>query len=428
MHDNDNIPRRTELIERIQRANRLAVPWVLIQFVLAILLAMGIRWAQILDEPLIAVVAVLVIVGPHIMGVLRRYALNKREIGDLKEQTKYGEFDKFRLRFLVDDTLDRLDLPRPGPPVYITADKSLNASSLHLGFGGFFRSLNGVYLNRQILHHLTAKEVQDIIGHELGHFYRYYLLNQRFHGLTLLLGAFGALLVTQWMGMSSIVSMIALSVCGSVFWTVSGWLIARNAMAIEYLCDDLGAQVHGAAVSINGLLKLGVESEIQLAIQQQQLSARNKRNLNARDVIEAIEVAIPYGHTSREELERAVNESIERRAQQRQTLSLSGFLEHAWKSDEDEGEIDDLVKKIELAQSVPRLDWESLLDRPGQIDLHEDQIDQLVEMIQDNPDQILFRSPEELGDTDGIHPPMSLRILYLWKNRKEIETARSQRF
>ena len=65
----------------------------------------------------------------------------------------------------------------------------------------------------------------------------------------------------------------ALSVCGSCFWYVSGWLYARNAMSIEYLCDDYGAQVHGVIVSITGLLKIGVDSEMQLAIQQQAFSS-----------------------------------------------------------------------------------------------------------------------------------------------------------
>ncbi|WP_010587939.1 M48 family metalloprotease [Schlesneria paludicola] len=420
----DTIPVQSELIERVRRANRLAIPWVLIQFVLAIALATFVNWPQILEEPLIAVVAVLVIVGPFLMSILRRYALNKREIGDLKEHTTFGEFDKYRLRFLVNDTLNRLNLPLPGPPVYITSDKSLNASSVHLGVGGAFRSLNGVYLNRQLLHHLTSAEVQDIIGHELGHFYRYYLLSERFHGITLALGALSGLVVTQVLGMSSLISMFALSVCGSVYWMVSGYLIARNAMAIEYLCDGFGAQVHGIAVSINGLLKLGVEDEMQLAIQYQQLATRGKKNLNALDVIEAIDAAIPYGHRSREEIERSVTEAIKQRSQHRNKPSLAGFFEYAWKSDDDEDEVEDLLKKIQRAQNVPRLDWERLLKRPDRIDLSEQEIPPLVEMIVTHPDEVLFRTPGELGDTDGVHPPIAARILYLWKNRAEIEAAR----
>ena len=35
----DTIPFRSDLIQQIQRANRIATPWVLIQFVLALVLA-----------------------------------------------------------------------------------------------------------------------------------------------------------------------------------------------------------------------------------------------------------------------------------------------------------------------------------------------------------------------------------------------------
>ena len=422
----DSVPVRSELIERVLRANRFAAPWVLVQFTLAIVIAAKIQWVKLVEEPLFASIAVLVIVGPHVMGVLQRYALNKREIGDLKEHTQFGEFDKYRLRFLVDDTLNRLGLPKPGPPVYITADKSLNASALHLGLGGFFRSVNGVYLNRQILHRLTSAEVQDIIGHELGHFYRYYLLSQRFHGITLLLGALSGVLVTQWIGMSSFVSMIALSVCGSAFWYVSGWLIAKNAMSIEYLCDDFGAQVHGVVVSINGLLKLGADSEMQLAIQQQELSSRRHGNLDARDVIAAIEAAIPYGHTSRETLERSVQDSLQRRSQDRRSLLLYGFLEYAWQA-HDESDIDERVKTIQRLQSIPRLNWESLVERPGHIELDEQRVEQLIGLMEAHPDEVLFRVPEESGVTDGVHPPIRSRILYLWNNRREIDAVRAQR-
>ncbi len=424
MPNSDTIPVRAQLIEQIQRANRVAGPWVVIQLFALIALALGIDWSQIAEEPLFSIIAVLVILGPHGMAVLRQYALNKKEIGDLKEHTRFGEFDKHRLRSLMDDTLDRLRLPPPGPPVYITADKSLNASAVHLGLGGFFRSLNGVYLNRQLLHRLTPAEVQDIIGHELGHFYRYYLLNQRFRAITLMVGAMGGLLVTQWIGMSNALSMVALSLCGSACWMVSGWLDIRHDMAIEYLCDDFGAQVHGVHVSINGLLKLGADSEMQAAIQQQELLSRRHGNLNARDVIEAIEAAIPYGHTSKETLERAVEESLKRRSQDRRNLSVKGFLEYAWQRD-DETEVEEAAKKLQRLQAIPRLDWETQFERPRQFELDEHRIEQLVNLIEAHPDKVLFRLPDEVGETDGVHPPLRSRILYLWKNRREIDAART---
>jgi Zn-dependent protease with chaperone function len=419
------IPDRADLLRQIERANRLAGPWVVVQLALAVVLGWAVDWRVVVDSPLLSVVAAGIIVGPHVMSVLMQWALKKKEIGDLKETTRFGEFDKHRLRALVDDTLGRLGLPPPGPPVYVTADKTLNAGALHLGLGGFLRSLNGVYLNRQVLHRLTAAEVQDVIGHELGHFYRYYLLNQRFQGLTLLVGGLAGLLVAQWIGLSSLFGIVALSICGSACWYVSGKLYAGNIEAIEYLCDDFGAHVHGVVTSINGLLKIGADSELQLAIHQQELLTRRHKNLSARDVVEAIAAAIPYGHTSREDLDRAVTESLKRRSLERQQVSIKGFLEYAWQGD-DEDELETEMKKVRALQAAPRIDWESLLDRPGVIALNERRIEELVALLVAHPEQLLFRLPEEAGRTDDVHPPLRMRILYLWNNRREIEAAGSR--
>ena len=74
MASSDTIPARAQLIEQIQRANRVAGPWVVIQFLALIALAWGIDWSQIVEEPLFSMIAVLVILGPHVMDVLRQYA------------------------------------------------------------------------------------------------------------------------------------------------------------------------------------------------------------------------------------------------------------------------------------------------------------------------------------------------------------------
>ena len=423
MYANDAIPVRSELLAKLAGANRLAVPWVLVQVLLCGWIAYGIDWQAVAGSPLFSIVAVSFIAGPQLMSTLRNLVVQKKNIRDLKEQTRFGEYDKHRLQDLVDQTLDRLGMSRPGPPVYITPDKTFNASMLHLGLGGFLRSLNGVYLNRQVLHRLTPAEVQDIIGHELGHYARYYLLNQRFQGLTILLGALAGLLVTQWIGMSTLITMVALSACGSAGWYISGWMLLRYGETIEYLCDDLGAQTNGVVVSINGLLKMGADSELQLAIHQQELLHRRYQNLDARDVIEAIQAAIPYGHTSPEDLARAVEDSLRRRSQERRTLTVTGFLSYAWQGD-DEDELEDEMLIAQAVQQLPRLDWESLLDRRGHIALNEQQVERLVDLIEAHPDALLFRLPEEVGRTDGVHPSFRNRILYLWHNRDEIAAAR----
>jgi len=54
-------------------------------------------------------------------------------------------------------------------------------------------------------------------------------------------------------------------------------------------------------------------------------------------------------------------------------------------------------------------------------------LSRLVKMIETHPDGVLFHTAEALGETDGMHPPLKHRILYLWYNRKEIEQAKMSR-
>ena len=46
-------------------------------------------------------------------------------------------------------------------------------------------------------------------------------------------------------------------------------------------------------------------------------------------------------------------------------------------------------------------------------------------MIESQPSRLLFHIPDEAGSIDGVHPPLKLRILYLWNNRDEIKAAQA---
>ena len=326
-------PRRDDLVQRLDAANRWTVPILIFQLVAIVTLGFGIDWNQALKEPLVTAVAIGAVVGPFAMGLLRFWVAKKKRIEDLQEQTRFGEFDKHRLRNLYQDTLQRLGLPDDRLPVFIVADKSLNAMMMHVGMGSFLRSMNGIYLHRQILHKLNADEVQDIIGHELGHYYKHYIIADRYRGLTLILGAMFGLYVAQLLGAAGGLTMFALLACSQGMWWLASMPHARHAMAIEYLCDDLGAQVHGVATSISGLMKLGAEAEVLTAVQQQAVFSANRGNLNAREIVEAIETAIPYGHASPDELQKALEKQLKR--QSKQGASVVGFLRHMWNSDVD---------------------------------------------------------------------------------------------
>ncbi len=419
-----NVPRRQQLLQQIETANRWGVMLAVAQFLAVIVLAILIDWNRAIAEPWVTTVAIGAVVGPFAMELLRFWVVKKKRIEELKEQTRFGDFDKHKLAKLYQDTLRRLRLPDDRLPVYVVADKSMNAAMMHVGMGRLFRALNGIYLNRQVLHKLSADEIQDIMGHELGHYYRHYLLSDRYRLLTLVLGSMLGMLVAQSLGMEGFFSMIALLVCSQAFWWVAAWQRARHSMAIEFLCDDLGAQVNGISTSVAGLMKLGAEMEVLTAIQQQAILSSSQGKLDAHEVVEAIFAAIPYGHATPEEIQKAVAKQIEKRSQQGATIG--GFLRYMWQSDVDAeagAELEKTMRKLKALQRVPRLDWEALLDDTNEIRFSERNLPALVAMIESQPEAELFHTPEALGETDGQHPPLKLRVLYLWHNRHEIARA-----
>ena len=422
-------PRRQDLLRRIEAANRWCLPIALVQLAAIALIGYLIDWQQAIAEPLVTTVAIGAIVGPFSMGLLRFWFAKKKRIEDLQEQTRFGEFDKHRLRSLFQDTLRRLGLPDDRLPVFVVADKSMNAMMMHIGMGSILRSMNGIYLHRQVLHKLNAEEVQDIIGHELGHYYKHYILADRYRWLTLILGSLAGLYIAQLLGAEGAFTIAALILCSQGLWWLAAIPHARHAMAIEYLCDDLGAQVHGVATSVSGLMKLGAEAEILTAVQQQAVFSANRGKLNAREIVEAIEAAIPYGHASTDELQAAVEKQLKRKSQEGATLG--GFLHYMWNSDVDAEATEELEKetrKLKALQMIPRLDWESLLDDPRRLEFSERSLAKLIDLIESRPEGALFHTAEALGETDGMHPPLRQRILYLWYNRKEIEQAKASAF
>ncbi len=416
------VPRREDLLAEITAANRWGQTLLWIQTALVVALLLLIDWPSVLQAPLTSIFAVAVIVGPFFMELMRYWAQQKKEIGDLKEQTRFGQFDKHQLRSLFQDTLRKLKLPPTRIPVFIVADKFMNAAMLHVGLGTVFKSLNGIYLNRQALHKLSPEEVQDIMGHELGHYYRYYLVTDRFRLVPLALGGLAGIYAIQLFGLDSFVSTLVLFSAASVVWTINQLLTSRHIQSIEFLCDDLGAHVNGVAVSISGLMKLGAEWELLTAIQQQAAFSSQRGNLTAQELSEAIAAAVPYGHASREEIEAAVQKSLKLKAAQ--GPSLGGFLHYMWNSDVDatvDEEFDQQMKKLEKLQSIPRIPWEKLLANPQVIQFDERSVEALVELIEQFPLAVLFRTPEAVGETDPTHPPLKQRILYLWRNRTAIE-------
>jgi Zn-dependent protease with chaperone function len=422
MATDESFPSRSDLLRQMEKANRFAWLVLATELLLIGLLAALVNWNRVVREPVMTAFTIAIMASPIAQSIAISYATKKKRVQDLKESTRFGQYDKYQLQKLFRDTLDKLRLPNDNLPLYIIASPWLNAYTSHLGFGWLFKSVNGIYLNRQTLHKLEPAEVQDIIGHELGHYYRYYLIVDRFRIVTITLGSIIGLLLNQWIGLDGLLAYILLSIASSAAWALSTLPYTRNATAIEYLCDDFGAQVNGVFPSIQGLLKIGLASELECFVMQSVILSKAASHLNPTELIDAITASIPYGQATREEIEQKVKSSVNNRAAS-QGKSLAGLLRYMWYGDQDEENAESLeleAKKMRKIQSLPRLDWEQVLQNRNQVQFNEVSLPRLIELIESRPTELLFRVPES---SDGVHPPLRNRILYLWRHRTEIEST-----
>ncbi|MBX3423981.1 MAG: M48 family metalloprotease [Pirellulaceae bacterium] len=417
-------PARQQLLDRLERANRISRVVVLLMGMGTIGLAALVDWQHAAGDPWLAIVCLGVVAGPLTMELLRIVFRKKKLIEDLMEQTRFGIYDKHRLRRLYDDTLRLLQLPNQRVPLFITADKSLNAMVVHPGLGWLSRSFHGIYLHRQMLHKLNPREVQDTLGHELGHYYRYYLTLDRYLWLALVFSALLGMYVSQSLFADGMFGPFPLLITNGSCWYICNLQRVRHSKSIEFLCDDMGAHTHGVVNSISALMKLGVESELELSIHIQASQAARSGKLQAMQIVQAIEAAIPYGHASHEQLMAAVERELQNRALA--GPSVAGFLRYAWQSDAD-AEADEeyaaTIKRYELARQKPRILWESLVDDPTTPELDDHSAEALIQLMAAQPSAELFPVADAMNSEHGSHPSLKQRILYLWKNRREIENS-----
>jgi hypothetical protein len=152
---------------------------------------------------------------------------------------------------------------------------------------------------------------------------------------------------------------------------------------------------------------------------------RHAVGLSARELVESIEKAIPYGHATTEEIEEMLERQLKASREKQKELSVGGFLRYMWQSDLDRDNLEEYrtnMEKFSKLQDLSRLDWERHIGIGGRIECTAAQIEKLVALMEKNPGQPLFRSSDFM-ETDVTHPPLELRILYLWHNRQGIERA-----
>ncbi len=413
-------PERARLLAALAARNDMLYPLFVVWPLLTVLALALTNWDGLAKSLPFAAMAVLISGWPIYVFAFQTSFRKVRWLDELAPDRRIGGYNRAELVALVRQVHQRLGVTTDTPTA-ITGDKELNATAMTLGLAAFFPKLNAVYVHRPMLHVLFPGELASVLGHELGHYHRYKVDFCRATPMHLLLLGAVAILAVSLLGPS----MLGLGAAAAFSWIHNAFLGAMGAphsRHIEYLCDEAGAKAAGVVPAINCELKLGLQAEAELQLQQHLLQAG--KDIPVERLLALYEEALPFARVDGEEVKRRIDAALKKEKAARRGVSLGGFLDHI-REGEGDGEAREALGS--LVPEGPLLEWDrETLRQNGQLD--EAQIATLVAAMERDPQGLLFRLPSELLDPRyQSHPPHSRRVLYLWRNRAIIAATSADR-
>ena len=404
-------PQRDALLRNRRRRDRQAAAWLAAELIVT---AGCLVWVATHGRP-VAVLETVLLVGVAVGGLLdwlpAAWLANRKRLQDIRVEARFGPHTRDSLLACVDRVAARMGI-RHACPVYLVRDKEINAMAVPASLLPGCGSLATVELNRAILHLLDERELEWVIGHELGHVFAFAPLSSRCLLIHLLFAGGLTLAIAGVLAGSELryaAPLFALWPARRLTYATT----VADIRGIEFLCDDAASAAVGVDAAARAQLKLAAEAEVRSLLMDQVLAARLAgAELPLSALIATYEQALPYGSVDRAESEAAVRAGIER-LRQTKGPSLVGLWRHLFTADDiDERAVATAVAAGAAVRSVARVSVPAQDVLAGRAT-----VAACMAAIEDEPRRVLVHLPDEIDDRHDSHPNWSRRLLFLWRSQ-----------